>query len=166
VDLLHSEGATHVVNSTADSFRDDLQDALADTGATIAFDAIGGGRLASMILAAMERVASAGSEFSRYGSDVHKQVYVYGGLDPSPILIDRTFGFGWSVSGWLLTPFLTRLPPGDVRRLFRRVADEITTTFASRYGMHLTLEQAVEVENARRYGKMASGDKALLTPHG
>jgi NADPH2:quinone reductase len=166
VELLRSEGAEHVVDSSADSFADDLREALTATGATIAFDAIGGGELASTILAAMERVASEGAAFSRYGSDTNKQVYIYGSLDRSPTVLHRTFGLSWSVSGWLLTPFLGKLGAEGAARLRQRVADEITTTFASRYGMRVSLDEAVDPHVARRYGRMASGDKALVLPHG
>lgn len=165
VDLLLGEGAKHVVNSSAESFRDDLVDALRATGATIAFDAIGGGELAGVILSAMEKVASEGDEFSRYGSDTHKQVYVYGGLDRNPTTLNRNFGMSWSIGGWLLTPFLMKAGQAKADELRKRVADEITTTFASQYGMSLTLEQAVDPEQAKRYAKMATGDKALITPH-
>lgn len=164
VDLLLGEGAKHVVNSSAESFRDDLADALRATGATIAFDAIGGGDLASVLLTAMEKVASEGDEFSRYGSDTHKQVYVYGGLDRGPTTLTRSFGMSWSIGGWLLTPFLMKAGQAKSDELRTRVADEITTTFASQYGMRLTLEQAVDPEQAKRYAKMATGDKALITP--
>jgi NADPH:quinone reductase len=164
VELLAAEGADHVVDSSAESFGEDLVAALRSTGATIAFDAIGGGEMASTLLAAMEQVASEGSEFSRYGSDTHKQVYVYGSLDPGPTVLNRTFGLSWSVSGWLLTPFLRKLGADGVRRLQQRVADGISTIFASRYGMRLSLREAVEPEVARRYGRMASGDKALIAP--
>lgn len=164
VELLRSEGAEHVVDSSADDFDEALRDALSATGATIAFDAIGGGELGSTLLSAMERVASAGAEFSRYGSDVDKQLYIYGNLDRSPTVLHRSFGYGWSVSGWLLTPFLGRLGAEGTERLRRRVADEITTTFASRYGMRLSLGDAIDVDTARRYGRMASGDKALMLP--
>lgn len=166
VDLLVAAGATHVVNSSAESFLDDLVDALADTGATIAFDAIGGGEMAGTLLSAMEKVASAGAEFSRYGSDTHKQVYIYGGLDRGPTTLRRDFGMGWSLGGWLLTPFLGKLGPEGTERLRTRVADEITTTFASSYGMRLSLRDAVDPEMVKRYGRMATGDKALITPHG
>jgi NADPH:quinone reductase-like Zn-dependent oxidoreductase len=164
VELLHAEGAEHVVNSTADSFEGDLIAAVRATGATIAFDAIGGGTLASQILSAIERVASEGAKFSRYGSDTKKQVYIYGSLDRSPTILDRTFGLTWSVSGWLLTPFLIQLGPEGNQRLRQRVASEITTTFASRYGMRVSLAEAVHPELVRRYGRMATGDKALLIP--
>lgn len=166
VELLRDEGAEHVVDSSADSFDTDLRAALKATGATLAFDAIGGGDMASTLLAAMERVASDGATFSRYGSDTHKQVYIYGSLDRSPTTLRRTFGFSWSVGGWLLTPFLGKLGGDGAARLRQRVADEITTTFASRYGLRVSLDEAVDPEVAQRYGRMASGDKALVVPHG
>ncbi len=166
VDVLRETGAEHVVNSSAESFRDDLVDALRATGATIAFDAIGGGDLASTLLSCMEKVASEGDEFSRYGSDVHKQVYVYGGLDRGPTTLRRDFGMNWSIGGWLLTPFLAKHGASGTERLRQRVADEITTTFASSYGMKVTLPEAVDPEMVKRYAKMATGDKALVTPHG
>jgi NADPH:quinone reductase-like Zn-dependent oxidoreductase len=167
VQLLRDQGADHVCDSSAPSFTDDLAEALRATGATIAFDAIGGGDLASTILSTMERVASerAGS-FNRYGSDTHKQVYLYGSLDRGPTVLRRDFGFSWSVGGWLLTPFLTALGAEGADRLRRRVAEEITTTFASSYGMRLSLEDAVDPAQVRRYGRMATGDKALVTPNG
>jgi hypothetical protein len=164
VELLRGLGAEHVVDSSSPSFRDDLGRALTATGATIAFDAIGGGTLAGTLLAAMERVASEGAQFSRYGSDVFKQVYIYGRLDPSPVVLDQRFGLSWSVSGWLLTPFLARIGPEGQERLRARVADEITTTFAGEYGMHLGLSDVVAVDHVRRYARMATGDKALVTP--
>lgn len=166
VEPLLAEGATHVCDSSADSFVDDLTDALRATGATIAFDAIGGGELASTLLSRMEKVASEQStDFSRYGSDTLKQVYIYGGLDRGPTTLRRDYGMRWAIGGWLLTPFLVRLGGEGVERLRRRVADEITTTFKSSYGMTLSLTDAVEPDLVRRYGRMATGDKALLTPH-
>jgi NADPH:quinone reductase-like Zn-dependent oxidoreductase len=166
VELLRAEGAVHVCDSSAATFRDDLTEALRATGATIAFDAIGGGELAGTILSAMEQVAAGrAGEFSRYGSDTHKQVYIYGGLDRSPTTLRRDFGMSWGIGGWLLTPFLNTIGQEGAARLRQRVADEITTTFASAYGMRLSLEDAVDPEQVRRYGKMATGDKALVTPH-
>jgi NADPH:quinone reductase-like Zn-dependent oxidoreductase len=163
---LLAAGAEHVVDSSSESFRDDLVDALRATGATIAFDAIGGGELAGTLLSDMEHVASEGDGFSRYGSNVHKQVYIYGGLDRGPTVLRRDFGMNWSVGGWLLTPFLAQLGADGTERLRQRVADEITTTFASDYGLRVTLSEAVEPEAVRRYARMATGDKALVTPHG
>ncbi len=165
VEQLHRLGAEYVVDSSAESFLDDLTDALRATRATIAFDAIGGGELASTLLSRMEKVASEGDEFSRYGSNTHKQVYVYGGLDRGPTVLRRDFGMSWSVGGWLLTPFLMKLGREGADRLRRRVADEITTTFASSYGMRLSLADAVDPDQVRRYGRMATGDKALITPN-
>lgn len=166
VELLRQAGATHVCDSSSDTFIDDLTAALSDTGATIAFDAIGGGELASTLLTCMERVASAANEFSRYGSDTHKQVYIYGGLDRSPTTLKRTYGMSWSVGGWLLTPFLAKVGQAKADELRQRVASEITSTFASSYGMRLSLSDAVDPAMVTRYGAMATGDKALLTPHG
>jgi NADPH:quinone reductase-like Zn-dependent oxidoreductase len=166
VDLLRSEGAEHVVDSSAETFIDDLTSALRETGATIAFDAIGGGDLAGTLLSRMEAVASEqAGEFSRYGSDTHKQVYVYGGLDRGPTTLRRDFGMSWGIGGWLLTPFLMKLGQEGSDRLRQRVADEITTTFASTYGMRLSLADAVDPDQVRRYAKMATGDKALITPN-
>lgn len=165
VDLLRSLGAEQVCDSTRDSFEDDLAEALRATGATIAFDAIGGGEMASTLLAVMERVLSEGNEFSRYGSDTHKQVYIYGGLDRGPTTLRRSFGMSWSVGGWLLTPFLGRIGTDAADRLRQRVADEISTTFASDYGLRISLAEAVDPATVQRYGLMATGDKALITPH-
>ena len=165
VELLRGEGAEHVVDSSADSFLDDLTEALRATDATIAFDAIGGGDLAGILLSRMEKVAGEqAGEFSRYGSDTHKQVYVYGGLDRGPTTLRRDFGMSWGIGGWLLTPFLVKVGQEAADRLRRRVADEITTTFASAYGTRLSLRDAVDPDQVARYGKIATGDKALVTP--
>lgn len=165
VEQLTAQGARHVVDSSAATFSADLADALRDTGATIAFDAIGGGDMADTLLGGMERVLSEGGEFSRYGSDTHKQVYIYGGLDRGPTTLRRSYGMSWGVGGWLLTPFLVKLGEEGRQRLRHRVADEITTTFASTYGLRLSLHDVVDPANVRRYGRMATGDKALVTPH-
>jgi len=165
VELLRGQGAKFVVDSSSDSFVTDLKDALRATGATIAFDAIGGGGLASTLLTQMEAVLSEGDEFSRYGSDTLKQVYVYGGLDRGPTTLERSFGMSWSIGGWLLTPFLAKIGQERAGELRQRVANEITTTFASSYGMRLSLAEAVDPDHVARYGKMATGDKALITPH-
>jgi NADPH:quinone reductase-like Zn-dependent oxidoreductase len=164
VALLREAGAAHVVDSSEESFRDDLIEALRATGATIAFDAIGGGEMAGTLLSCMERVASEHDPFSRYGSAVMKQVYIYGGLDRGPTMLRRDFGMTWSVGGWLLAPFLMQLGQEGADRLRQRVADEITTTFASTYGMRLSLIDAVDPDLVRRFARMATGDKALVTP--
>ena len=166
VEQLRALGAEHVIDSSAASFGDDLTDALRATGATIAFDAIGGGDLAGILLSKMEKVAGEqAGEFSRYGSDIHKQVYIYGGLDRGPTTLRRDFGMSWGLCGWLLTPFLTKIGQEAADRLRQRVADEITTTFASSYGTRLSLAEAVDPEQVKRYAMMATGDKALITPN-
>jgi len=165
--LLRDQGAVHVCNSSAESFLDDLTDALTATGATIAFDAIGGGRLAGQILTAMERAANArATEYSRYGSSVHKQVYIYGGLDRGPTELNRNFGMTWGVAGWLLTPYMISAGADEVSRMRDRVAAEITTTFASGYTARVDLAGALDLAAIAEYGKQATGTKYLITPHG
>lgn len=165
VALLRDLGASHVVNSSSPSFVDDLTAALIETGATIAFDAIGGGELASNILRSMEAAANVGDgEFNRYGSSTHKQVYIYGGLDRSPTILNRAFGMAWSVGGWLLPPFLAAVGPERAEQLRQRVADELTTTFASSYTATITLDEILDLDRMRAYTKMATGEKVLVTP--
>ncbi len=165
-DLLRSQGARHVVDSSAPSFTADLTEALSVTGATIAFDATGGGELASSILECMEAALSAaGGDFNRYGSSTHKQVYIYGGLDRSPTVLHRRYGMAWSIGGWLLLPFLAAVGPERAAELRQRVADELTTTFASSYAMEVDLDQMLEIDTLGRYARMATGEKALVVPH-
>ena len=163
-DLLRGQGANHVVVSSADSFEDDLTAALTETGATIAFDAIGGGAQVDTILACMERAYSAGAGFSRYGSDTYKQVYIYGGLDRSPTTLTRTYGMTWGVGGWLLTPFLGRVGPERTAALRERVASEITTIFASEYAGTISLDEMLDPDIARAYAAQATGEKRLVIP--
>jgi NADPH:quinone reductase len=165
--LLRQQGAQHVCDSSEPTFEDDLVAALAATGATLAFDAVGGGRLAGGILNAMEAaIVAPDAPYSRYGSDVHKQVYVYGGLDPRPIELRRRFGFAWGVGGWLLMPFLARTSREDLARLRQRVADELTTTFASHYTDEVTLAGLLDPETLRSIARQATGQKFLLVPQG
>lgn len=165
VDLLRGIGAEHVVNSSADSFRDDLTAAFKATGATLAFDATGGGRLASQLLASMEAaLASSGSAGNRYGTATHKQVYIYGGLERGPTVLDRAFGMAWGLGGWLLPIFLDRVGPEESEKLRQRVADEIKTTFASSYSKAVSLTGAVSLEAVTDYGRMATGEKYLINP--
>ncbi len=163
--LLASIGAQYVCDSSAPTFEADLAAAVAATTATIAFDATGGGTLASQILTAMEAAAVTGAPYSRYGSSVHKQVYVYGGLDRGPTVLTRTFGFAWGVGGWLLTPFLGRIGPEAVARLRQRVADDLTTTFASSYSHVISLSDALDLVVLRAYARQATGEKYLIEPH-
>ena len=163
--LLLEQGAVHVCDSSEPTFEADLVAALRATKATLAFDAVGGGGLISQILNAMEAaIVPADAAYSRYGSDVHKQVYVYGALDPRPIELRRRFGFAWGVGGWLLTPFLARTSGEDLARLRQRVADELTTTFASHYTDQISLSEALDVETLQRYARQATGEKFLLRP--
>lgn len=164
--LLKDAGATHVLNSREDDFRTQLIDAVTKTGATIAFDAIGGGSLGGDIMRAMERGAvNRMTEYSRYGSSTFKQLYVYGALDTLPMVLDRlAFGFQWSVSGWLLTPFMQKAGPETVSRMRKRVFDELTTTFATRYTRTIGLAEALEPEILRAYERKATGEKFLIDP--
>ena len=163
--LLRGIGAKHVVDSSAPSFQDDLVVALTTTGATLAFDATGGGRLASRILTCMEIAQNAtATEYSRYGSTTHKQVYIYGGLDRSPTQLTRDYGMAWGVGGWLLTPFLQKIGFEGVQRLRDRVAAEITTTFASGYTRKVSLVEALTLDAVRAYGRQATGEKYLIDP--
>jgi NADPH:quinone reductase len=166
VQLLRELGAEHVIDSSSPTFRKDLVAALATTGATIAFDAIGGGELGSQILGAMELAQSSkGGEYSRYGSSVHKQLYIYGGLDRSPTVLRRAFGFAWGIGGWLLTPFLMKVGAAGAQRLRERVAAEIKTTFASHYARSVSLQEALSLEAIAVYAKQSTGEKFLITPH-
>lgn len=164
-ELLRSIGAEYVCDSSSPSFMAELTDAVEATGATIAFDAIGGGRQGGQILAAMEAAAVRNMpEYSRYGSTTHKQLYIYGGLDRGPTEFNRSFGMAWSMGGWLLTPFLQRIGPAAAQTLRERVASEVTTTFASHYTREVSLAEALSLEAIAIYGKQATGEKFLVAP--
>jgi len=164
--LLKGIGAKHVVDSTAPSFQEDLTQALVETGATIAFDAIGGGKLVGQILTAMEiAINKTAKEYSRYGSSVHKQVYIYGGLDTGPTILNRSYGMMWGVGGWLLTPFLQKIGRPDQMRLRERVVSELKTTFASHYTKTISLTEALDLANIAAYAKRATGEKFLIDPN-
>jgi NADPH:quinone reductase-like Zn-dependent oxidoreductase len=165
-DILRKLGAKHVVDSTAPGFMDDLTGALVETGATLAFDAIGGGKLAGQILTCMEiAVNKTAKVYSRYGSSVHKQVYVYGGLDTRPIELNRAFGMAWGVGGWLLFPFLQKIGMADGLKLRQRVVDELKTTFASHYTQVVSLQEALQLSHIAVYNKRATGEKYLINPN-
>ena len=166
VDLLKSLGAKYVCDSSKDSFFNDLTDALEATGATIAFDATGGGKLADTILTCMERAASRdASGLNTYGSSTMKQVYLYGGLDLSPTVLNRGYGMSWSVGGWLLPLFLGRVGPEKTAELQKRVADEIKTTFASAYTGELSLEEALSSGAVQDYVAKRTGEKYIILPN-
>jgi NADPH:quinone reductase-like Zn-dependent oxidoreductase len=166
VDILRKLGVKHIIDSSAPTFMDDLTNALVETGATLAFDAIGGGRLAGQILTCMETAANKTAKvYSRYGSSVHKQVYIYGGLDMRPTELVRSFGMAWGIGGWLLFPFLQKIGPADGARLRQRVVDELKTTFASHYTKEVSLQEALQLQNIAAYGKRATGEKYLINPN-
>ena len=164
--ILRDIGAEHVCNSSKESFTSDLKEAIAATGAYLAFDATGGGELANQILASMEQAAIATApEYSRYGSDQHKQVYIYGGLDRSATVLRRSYGMSWGIGGWLLTPFLQRVGRERDAELRQKVADEINTTFASSYAAEISLAGALELETLQVYAQQATGKKYLINPN-
>ena len=165
-EILRRIGAKHVVDSTAPTFMDDLTEALVQTGATLAFDAIGGGKLAGQILTAMETAVNKTAKvYSRYGSSVHKQVYIYGGLDLGPTILNRAFGMAWGIGGWLLFPFLQKIGPADGAKLRQRVVDELKTTFASHYTQVVSLPEALQPNHIAVYAKRATGEKYLINPN-
>src|SRR6202140_888212 len=165
-DILRKIGAKHIVNSTAPPFVEGLPNALVETGATVAFHAIGGGKLAGQILTCMEIAANKTAKvYSRYGSSVHKQVYIYGSLDPLPVELNRAFGMAWGVGGWLLFPFLMKIGQADGAKLRARVVAELKTTFASHYTQVVSLQEALQLNHIAVYGKRATGEKYLINPN-
>ena len=163
--LLRGIGAQHVCNMALPTFLADLTEALVATGATIAFDATGGGTLAGQILACMEAAINrTAKEYSRYGSAVHKQVYLYGHLDTRPTEINRSFGMAWGVGGWLLFPFLQKIGQAGAQALRERVAAELKTTFASHYAKEVSLAEALSAEAITAYGARNTGSKYLIDP--
>src|SRR5580700_8703229 len=165
-DILRKIGAKHIVDSTAPTFMDDLTNALVETGATLAFDAIGGGKLVGQILTCMEvAINKTAKVYSRYGSSVHKQVYIYGGLDTRPTELNRAFGMAWGIRGWLLTPFLMKVGQADGAKLRARVVAELKTTFASHYTQVVSLQEALQPNHIAVYGKRATGEKYLINPN-
>ncbi len=169
VEVLKSLGAEYVCNTSDESFMKDLVAALIATGATLAFDATGGGnggKLPGQILAAMEIAANkTAKEYSRYGSDIYKQVYIYGGLDQSPTILNRSFGMQWGLGGWLLTPMIGRIGMERFGQMRARVAKEINTTFASHYTQEISFEEMLQPEVIKAFAKQATGEKFLVVPH-
>ncbi|MAK83505.1 MAG: NADH oxidase [Phenylobacterium sp.] len=164
--LLKRQGAVHVLDSTSPNFTEELTEALVTTGATLAFDAIGGGRLVGQILTAMEVAANRkATEYSRYGSTTYKQAYIYGGLDTRPTELNRGFGMSWGVGGWLLTPFLMKIGAEAAQALRQRVASELKTTFASHYTAEISLAEALQPDILAAYNRRATGEKYLINPN-
>ncbi|MFB1035474.1 MAG: NADH oxidase, partial [Sinobacterium sp.] len=164
-DILKAIGAKHICDSSSPTFKADLYKAIEATNATLAFDAIGGGDLVSDILTAMEAVGSKDAVgFNTYGSEANKQVYIYGGLDFSPTVLNRAYGMTWGIGGWLLMRFLGKLQPQQVGQLHKRVADEINTTFSSTFTEELSLEEVMQPQNILKYNAKKTGEKYLVTP--
>jgi len=163
--ILRGIGAEHICDSTSPTFMDDLVKALVATGATLAFDAIGGGKLAGQILTGMEIAANqTATTYSRYGSTTYKQVYIYGGLDTRATELNRAFGMSWGLGGWLLTPFLMKIGAADAAKLRARVAAELKTTFASHYTQVISLAEALNPEIMAAYNRKSTGEKFLIDP--
>ncbi|MDB2543512.1 zinc-binding dehydrogenase [Woeseiaceae bacterium] len=169
VKILKKLGAEYICNTNDSSFMKDLIAALISSGATLGFDATGGGndgKLPGQILSAMEiAVTKSAKEYSRYGSDVYKQVYIYGGLDHSPTILNRSFGMQWGLGGWLLMPMITRIGMERFQQMRERVAKEIKTTFASHYTQSISLEEMLQPDILKSYAKQATGEKYLVVPH-
>ena len=164
-DILRKIGAKHIIDSSSATFMEDLTKALVETGATLAFDAIGGGKLAGQILTCMEAAANqTATVYSRYGSSTYKQVYIYGGLNTGPTELNRSFGMMWGLGGWLLTPFLMKIGPEAAGALRARVAAEIKTTFASHYTQVVSLQGALDLDAIAAYNRKATGEKFLINP--
>ena len=163
--LLRDIGATHILDSTSENFLAELTDAIAETGAFMGFDPIGGGKLSGQILGCMEQAAVRRmTSYSRYGSDQMKQVYIYGGLDVGPTVLNRNFGLTWGLGGWLLTPFMAKAGGEIVGRMRARVAAELTTTFKSNYSHEISLAEAVTLPNLSAYNAKRTGEKFLIRP--
>ena len=165
-DLLKAQGAVYVCNTASPTFMQDLTEALVATGATIAFDATGGGKLGGQILTCMEAALNkTAREYSRYGSATHKQVYLYGGLDTSPTEFNRSFGMAWGMGGWLLFPFLQKIGRERANELKQRVVAELKTTFASHYSKEISLAEVLDLNVIAVYNKRATGEKYLINPN-
>jgi NADPH2:quinone reductase len=169
VSILKDLGAEYICDTSQSDFMKDLVEALISTGATLGFDATGGGndgKLPGQILAAMEIAANkTAKEYSRYGSDIYKQVYIYGGLDPTPTVLNRSFGLQWGLGGWLLTPMIGRIGMERFAEMRQRVVREIKTTFASHYTQEISLEEMLQPDNIKAYAKQGTGAKYLVNPH-
>ncbi len=164
-DKLRNTDKRFICDSSSESFRADLYNAISSTGATLAFDAIGGGTLVSDILTTMELVGSADAVgFNTYGSPDNKQVYIYGSLDVSATVLNRAYGMTWGIGGWLLMRFLSKLPPQRVGELHKRVADEINTTFATEFSAELSLEEAMDPATIMKYNAKKTGAKFYINP--
>ena len=169
VEILKGIGAKYICNTNDPDFMESLINALVETGATLGFDATGGGNdgeLPGQILTAMEVAANKNSEqYSRYGSETYKQVYIYGGLDQNPTILKRSYGMSWGLGGWLLTPMLGKIGMERIQEMRERIAKEIKTTFASKYAGEISFEEMLQPEIINSYAKQSTGNKFLVNPH-
>ena len=165
VAMLKEQGSVYTIDSSQENFQEELTKVITETGATLGFDAVGGGKLAGQILNCMEMSElSKMADYSAYGSDIYKQIYIYGGLDMSPTTLNRSFGLSWGVGGWLLMPFMMRAGQEIVSKMKKRVATELTTTFASSYASKVSLAEALSLDTIIQSSKRATGEKILITP--
>jgi NADPH2:quinone reductase len=163
--MLRELGAQYVCNSNAENFKEELIHALVATGATLAFDAIGGGRIMEQILSGMETaIGQKTAGYSRYGSTVHKQVYIYGGLETGPTIFNRSFGMAYGIGGWLVFSLLNKAGPKITARLKERVAAELKTTFSSHYLQEISLPEVLALDKIALFNKRATGEKFLINP--
>ena len=163
--ILTDIGLTHVIDSSKDDFMKQLIAALAETGATLGFDAIGGGKMASYILTAMEKAAAVrGAEFSVYGSTTNKQVYIYGRLDTGETILGGGLGLYWGVGGWLLTPHLEKVGGERMMEMRKYAVEERNGIFNSDYSSEISLMDMIDPEIAKGYEKKATGEKVLVNP--
>jgi len=164
VDILKSIGAKYVLNSSSSSFLSDLENAIAETGIYLAFDATGGGTLIDNILTAMEKASSRGQPFRPYGSPILKKVYIYGGLDPNPTILSRGFGIRYSVNGWLVWDYLTKFPE-KIPEFEKRIVQNLKTTFKTTYDKEISLSDALDSQTLKNIARMATGEKYLVNPN-
>jgi NADPH:quinone reductase len=164
--LLRRQGARHVCDSSSPDFAAELNAQVAETGATLAFDAVGGGRLASQILSAMERHAVSRMQgYNRYGSKTRKQVYFYGGMDARPSELDlRAYGMCWSVGGWLIFDELAQMAAVRKDALRARISNRMLTTFACDFAGELSLSELLDPANLERIAARRTGEKYFINP--
>ncbi|PPR76922.1 MAG: hypothetical protein CFH01_01774 [Alphaproteobacteria bacterium MarineAlpha2_Bin1] len=168
VENLKKIGAEFVLNMNDNLFMEDLINAIKETGATLGFDATGGGndgKLVGQILSSMEIAASTKSkEYLMYGSESFKQIYIYGVLDRNPIVLKNSFGFYWGIGGWLLMPMIKKFGLVAFQNMREKVAREIKTTFRSEYKKIISFEEMLQPEIIRDFSRQSTGEKYLLDP--
>jgi NADPH:quinone reductase-like Zn-dependent oxidoreductase len=163
--ILEELGVKFIVDSSKPTFMTELVSAIAETGATLGFDAIGGGKMADRILRAMEQAqVLLGADTSVYGTPVHKQVYIYGRLDMSATTLGSGFGFYWGLGGWLLTPRLNQMGREGVMKMRQFAIEERNGIFASHYSSTVGLHALLDPDTARAIDRKATGEKFLLDP--